>query len=161
MTQSAPAVPADKVAAYAAETQQALSFAQQQMAEKQAAEQALAANAPALAQALLDAGLIAPSQKQAALAQLADPVALQTILNNVISRQKAASAVVAPAVPAVGRGLPEKAASAYGVGGYADADHGRAKGTLTDPIVCGHGRSLNDPDVRRRSSALLKLAGIQ
>ena len=160
MTQSAPAVPADKVAAYAAETQQALSFAQQQMAEKQAAEQALAANAPALAQALLDAGLIAPSQKQAAVAQLADPVALQTILNNVISRQKAASAVVAPAA-AVGRGLPEKAASAYGVGGYADADSGRAKGTLTDPIVCGHGRSLNDPDVRRRSSALLKLAGIQ
>jgi hypothetical protein len=158
MTQTAPASTAEKMATYIAKTNTALATANQQLAEKQAAENALAGRAPAIADLLVAQGLIAPTQKQAAVTQLADPVAMQAIICNLLDRQKAAAP--APVVPPVGRGVPEKAASYGAYGATPASGEGLGSGNLFDPVFCGQGRSLNDPVIRRRSESLLKLAGV-
>lgn len=141
----------EKLANYVATTGKALAEAQQHISQAAQQQQKLAAQAPALADQLVQAGLIAPTQKVAAVTQLSDPAALQQILANVVAHQQKQAA----AQPAsLGAGVPTS-------GTYDKQASTQAEGSADGLFVCGAPRNMSDPVVARRSEALLKLAGVR
>jgi hypothetical protein len=143
-----------KLANYVATTGKALAEAQTHIKQAAEQQQKLAAQAPALADSLVQAGLIASTQKAAAVAQLSDPAALQQILANVVAHQQKQAAAQPPT--SIGAGVPTNGAYSKQASASDPGDAGSADGLF----VCGAARHMDDPVIARRSGALYKLAGI-